>query len=188
MTPAPRPPAEPDPPGPVGSGLVAVPPSGALREAALRLAPHPEQEEFSGRADQTLPLAERDPARHPYVLVEGGVPVAFLILDETPPDADPTADLLLRGFLVDAVAQGRGVATRAVAELPGVVRRDFPSARSVVLTVNVRNPAARGVYLRGGFVDAGELYLGGSAGPQHVLRLELGASEGSGEDPPVVGG
>ena len=98
--------------------LVAVPPSGPLREAALRLAPHPAQEEFSGRADQTLPLAERDPARHPYVLLEGGEPVAFLVLDETPAAADPTADLLLRGFFVDAAAQGRGVAHRAVAALP----------------------------------------------------------------------
>jgi RimJ/RimL family protein N-acetyltransferase len=179
VTSAPHPPAEPDLPGPGPAGLVAVPPSGVLREAALRLAPHPEQEEFSGRADQTLPLAERDPARHPYVLVEDGTAVAFLVLDQTPTDADPTADLLLRGFLVDAAAQGRGVATRAVAALPDVVRRDFPSARSVVLTVNVRNPVARSVYVRGGFVDAGELYLGGSAGPQHVLRLELGASGGS---------
>jgi len=159
--------------------LVAVPPSGPLREAGLRLAPHPEQEEFSGRADQTLPLAERDPARHPYVLLEAGEPVAFLILDETPSDADPSADLLLRGFFVDAAAQGRGVATRAVSALPDVVRRDFPTARSVVLTVNVRNPAARAVYVRGGFVDAGELYRGGSAGPQHVLRLDLGATDAS---------
>ena len=159
-------------------GLVAVPPSGPLREAVLRLAPRPDQEQFSGRADQTLPLAERDPARHPYVLVEDGAPVAFLVLDETPSDVDPSADLLLRGFFVDASAQGRGVATRAVAALPDVVRRDFPAARSLVLTVNVRNPAARVVYVRGGFVDAGELYLGGSVGPQHVLRLALAAGEG----------
>lgn len=157
-----------------GPVLVAVPPSGPLREAALRLAPHPAQEQFSGRADQTLPLAERDPARHPYVLLEDGAPVAFMVLDETPPDADPSADLLLRGFFVDAAAQGRGVATRAVGALPDVVRRDFPRARTLVLTVNVRNPAARAVYVRSGFVDAGELYLRGSSGPQHVLRLHLG--------------
>ena len=153
--------------------LVAVPTSGPLREAVLRLAPRPGQEQFSGRADQTLPLAERDPARHPYALVEDGVPVAFLVLDETPPDFAPSADLLLRGFFVDAAAQGAGVATRAVSRLPGVVRRDFPDVRSLVLTVNVRNPVARAVYLRGGFVDRGELYLGGSVGPQHVLRLSL---------------
>ena len=153
-----------------------VPPSGPLREAALRLAPHPEQERFSGRADQTLPLAERDPARHPYVLLEDGAPVAFFVLDETPPDADPTADLYLRAFFVDAAEQGRGVATRAVAALPDVVRRDFPEVRLLVLTVNVRNLAARAAYLRGGFVDAGERYLGGSLGPQHLLRLSVAAT------------
>ena len=167
---------------PSSSQLRPVPSDGPLREAALRLAPHPDQEEFSGRADQTLPLAERDPARVPYVLVEDAVPVAFLVLDRTAPEADPSADLLLRGFFVDAGAQGRGVATRAVARLPDVVRRDFPAVRSLVLTVDVRNPVARGVYLRGGFVDAGELYLGGSVGPQHVLRLDLGA--GATDAPP----
>ena len=153
--------------------VVPVPADGPLRDAVLRLAPRPDQEEFSGRAEQTLPLAERDPARHPYTVVEDGVPVGFFILDQTPPDFAPSADLLLRGFFVDASAQGRGVAGRAVAALAGLVRRDFPDARSVVLSVNVRNPAARSVYLRGGFVDDGELYLGGSAGPQHVMRLQL---------------
>jgi hypothetical protein len=69
-----------------------------------------------------------------------------VILDETPSDADPSADLLLRGFFVDAGAQGAGVATRAVAALPDVVRRDFPAPGRWVLTVNVRNPVgARGV-------------------------------------------
>jgi RimJ/RimL family protein N-acetyltransferase len=153
--------------------LVRVPAQGPLREAVLRLAPRPEQEEFSGRAEQTLPLAERDPARTPYAAVEDGVPVAFFILDRTPPDFDPSADLLLRAFFVDAAAQGRGVAGRAVADLPAVVRRDFPDARTLVLSVNVRNPVARAVYLRAGFTEAGELYLGGSAGPQHVMRLDL---------------
>ena len=153
--------------------LVRVPVQGPLREAVLRLAPRPEQEEFSGRAEQTLPLAERDPARTPYAAVEDGVPLAFFILDRTPPDFDPAADLLLRAFFVDAAAQGRGVAGRAVAELPAVVRRDFPDARTLVLSVNVRNPLARAVYLRAGFVEVGELYLGGSAGPQHVMRLDL---------------
>jgi RimJ/RimL family protein N-acetyltransferase len=155
------------------SRLVRVPPDGPLREAVLRLAPTPEQEQFSGRADQTLPLAERDPARHPCALVEDGRPVGLFVLDRTPSQADPSADLLLRGLFVDASAQGRGVASRMVGLLPALVCADFPDARSVVLTVNVRNPVARRVYLRGGFVDAGELYLGGSAGPQHVLRLRL---------------
>jgi len=155
--------------------LLPVPPSGPLRDAVLALAPRPDQERFSGRADQTLPLAERHPGRHPYVMVEDGAPVGFFVLDETAHDADPTADLHLRALFVDAAAQGRGVARRAVAALPELVRQHHPRARSVVLTVNVRNPTARAVYLSGGFVDGGRLHLGGHLGPQHVLRLDLPA-------------
>lgn len=153
--------------------LLPVPRQGPLREAVLALAPRPEQEAFSGRADQTLPLAERDPARHPYVLVEDGAPVAYFVLDETPAEADPSADLQLRAFFVDAAAQGRGVAGRTLSLLPDLVREQHPTARSVVLTVNVRNPVARAAYLSGGFVDEGRLFLGGPMGPQHVLRLDL---------------
>ena len=162
------------------SRLVPVPARGPLHEAVLALAPRPEQEVFSGRADQTLPLAVADPARHPYALVEEGVPVAFLVLDETPSEADPDADLLRRGFFVARAAQGRGVAGRAVARLPEVLREHHPAARPVVLTVNVANPVARRVYLSGGFVDRGRLHLGGSAGPQHVLRLDLPVAVGGG--------
>lgn len=153
--------------------VVLVPVDPVLRDAVLATAPHPEQEVFSGRARDTLPLAEADPRRHPYAVLERGVPVGFFVLDESPSAADPSADLLLRGFYVDAAAQGRGVAKAATAGLAAVVQRDFPAARSVVLTVNVRNPVARAVYLSAGFVDTGRLHLGGSAGPQHVLRLEL---------------
>ncbi len=146
-----------------------VPAGGPLRDAVLRLSPHPDQERFSGRADQTLPLAERDPRRWPFALVEDGRPVGFLVLDETPSPALPSADLVLRGFFVVAAEQGRGVAARMLAALPDVLAERFPQARSVVLTVNERNPVAVRVYLRAGFVDTGERYLGGSAGPQHVL-------------------
>lgn len=151
-----------------------VPVTAQLRERVLLLAPHPAQEVFSGRAAQTLPVAEADPRRHPYAMVEAGRPVGFFVVDETPPEADPAADLHLRAFFVDAAAQGRGVAKAAVHGLEDLLQTDFPAARLVVLTVNARNPAARAAYLAGGFADTGELYLGGPAGPQHVLRLEVG--------------
>ena len=151
--------------------LVQVAPD--LRDAVLALAPHPCQEVFSGRAAQTLPVAEAEPTRHPFAIVEDGVPVGFLVLDTTPPAVRPAADLLLRAFFVDAAAQGRGVATSAVAALPALVRSAFPGARHVVLTVNVRNDGARALYLAGGFLGTGELDLSGSAGPQHVLVLDV---------------
>ena len=82
-------------------------------------------------------------------------------------------DVLLRAFLVDAAAQGRGVATRALAALPDFVAERLPGVRRVVLSVNVRNPVAIRTYARAGFADTGALYLGGTAGPQHVFELWL---------------
>ena len=82
-------------------------------------------------------------------------------------------DVLLRAFLVDAAAQGRGIATRALAHLPDFVAERLPGARRIVLSVNLRNPVAIRTYARAGFADTGELYHGGAAGPQHVFELWL---------------
>lgn len=38
-----------------------------------------------------------------------------------------------------------------------------------LLTVNELNTAAIGLYLRAGYLDSGDLYHGGSAGPQRLL-------------------
>ena len=44
----------------------------------------------------------------------------------------------------------------------------------MTLTVNTDNPNAIRLYASTGFVDAGAgLYLGGHAGPQHVLVLRI---------------
>lgn len=154
--------------------MTVVPVSPALRAAVLALAPTAEQEPWSGAAVQTLPAAEADPRRHPFVILdEQRKPVGFFVLDETPSPADPSADLVLRAFFVDRAHQRRGVGGRALAALPGLVNRELPDARTVVLTVNVRNQVAHQLYLRHGFTETGELYLGGGAGPQHVLRLVL---------------
>lgn len=143
--------------------MTVVPVSPPLREAVLALAPTAEQEPWSGAAVQTLPAAEADPRRHPFVILdEQGKPTGFFVLDESPSPAYPSADLVLRAFFVDQAHQRRGVGGRALAALPGLVTRELPGARTVVLTVNVRNQVARQLYLRHGFTDTGELYLGGS--------------------------
>ena len=49
----------------------------------------------------------------------------------------------------------------------------YPDAKSVVLTVNMANPAATRVYRNAGFVDTGEIHEGGVAGPQLVMRMIL---------------
>jgi RimJ/RimL family protein N-acetyltransferase len=148
----------------------------ALRHRVLELAPRPEQTRFAGHAAETLPVAEADPQRQPVAIVADGEPVGFCVLQRGPgpgglaPDA---SDVLLRAFFVDAAAQGRGIATRALTHLPGYVAEQAPGARRIVLTVNTRNPAAIRAYRRAGFLDRGNLYHGGAHGPQHILELAL---------------
>jgi RimJ/RimL family protein N-acetyltransferase len=145
-----------------------------LRPRLLALAPRPDQEPFAGRASDTLRAAEADPFRTPVAIVDDGRPVGIFVLQrEAAPLAPGPHDLLLRAFFVDAAAQGRGIAGRALARLPDFVRHHLPAARRIVLSVNVRNPIAIRTYLRAGFADRGELYHGGAMGPQHVLELTL---------------
>jgi RimJ/RimL family protein N-acetyltransferase len=147
-----------------------------LRERLLALAPRPEQERFSGRLTETLPAAEADPDREPVAILDGDEPVGFFVLHCGPAAGDlapERRDVLLRAFLVDAAAQGRGIATRALEALPGFVAERLPGVRRIVLSVNVRNPVAIRTYARAGFADSGRLYLGGAAGPQHVFELWL---------------
>ena len=77
------------------------------------------------------------------------------------------------GFFIDASHQGRGLGKVAVKGLKPYLKSSYPEADGVVLTVNIKNKAAIKVYLAGGFEDTGEEYLGGRAGPQHIMRMGL---------------
>ena len=147
-----------------------------LRDRLLALAARPEQERFAGRLAETLPAAEADPEREPVAILEDGEPVGFFVLHRGPSAgqlAPERRDVLLRAFLVDAAAQGRGIATRELAALPDFVATRLPGVHRIVLTVNVENPVAIRTYRRAGFADSGALYHGGTAGPQHVFELWL---------------
>jgi RimJ/RimL family protein N-acetyltransferase len=144
-----------------------------LRGAVTRLRPAPEQEAFSGTAEQSLPAADADPGRTAFAICAGEEPVGFGVLDVVGNLAElvdqPARAVLLRGFYIDAAAQGRGLGTAAAALVPELAVRVAPAAELVVLTVNERNPMAVAAYRRAGFVDTGTRYLGGDQGPQHVL-------------------
>ncbi|MEA2246093.1 MAG: hypothetical protein QOH46_622, partial [Solirubrobacteraceae bacterium] len=147
-----------------------------LRDAVLALAPRADQERFCGRTRDTLPEAQAAPGARPVAILEDAVPVGFFALHRGPAAGALTPsdrDVLLRGFFVDAAAQGRGVAGRALERLPAFLREHLPGARRVVLTVNVRNPAAIRTYHRAGFADSGDVYHGGAQGPQHILGLRI---------------
>jgi len=71
---------------------------------------------------------------------------------------------------VDKQFQRRGVGKKLLEHSIAVIK----SRHDVLcLTVDIRNISAKAMYLKSGFQDSGELYLGGSAGPQHILQYEL---------------
>lgn len=127
-------------------------------------------------AAQSLPLGDGDPGWMSVAIMVGGVPVGMFALDRggyfREFDDDPCA-MLFRAFYIATEQQGNGYGTAAAAATRAFVQRQVPDVTRVVLTVNHRNPAAVAAYLRGGFVMTGQDYLGGIAGPQHVMELAV---------------
>lgn len=148
----------------------------ALRDRVLALAPHPFQRAWSGTPPDTLPPAERDPAQQPVAILLDGRPAGFLVLHGgvgAGRFVRPSGELLIRAFFVDAALQGRGVAARALAQLPAFVTGLDRTVRRLVLTVNVENEVARRAYDRAGFRDTGARYQRVGGGPQLVLELRI---------------
>ncbi|MCB5198536.1 GNAT family N-acetyltransferase [Loktanella sp. TSTF-M6] len=144
------------------------------RDALCALAVGPEQERFSSQ---------------PRLLLENpqdGIDVHLIYVDATLVgmfriDRDfsrehpqvPSGAYGLRSMIIDQRHQGRGIGTAMIRALPAYMAQRYPQATQIYLTVNLRNPGARRSYLNGGFTDTGEHYLGGDAGPQHILRMNL---------------
>ncbi len=159
-----------------GSGVRLVAATPELRPGLLALEPNPGDEEaWTGYGASIVPAAESDPTRHLVAIVAGGVVVGMLTLDWGPRSRRYAApsEVGLHGFLIDRRQRRRGFARGALAALPAFARRHHPAATAIALTVNERNAAALAAYRGAGFVDHGERFLGGGAGPQHVLRLAL---------------
>ncbi|MEL6423276.1 MAG: GNAT family N-acetyltransferase, partial [Pseudomonadota bacterium] len=98
-------------------------------------------------------------------------PVAFFQIDPAPDEPPRPGYVAIRNFFVAPHAQGRGVGTNACRAAHALVRREYPTAKGICLTVNCRNRAAYRVYEKAGFVDTGELYVGGRSGPQHIMLV-----------------
>ncbi|EAR07680.1 GNAT family N-acetyltransferase [Reinekea blandensis] len=144
------------------------------RDALLNLAVHDEQIPFVGHMADLL--AANSATRHPFVLETNGTLVGFFHIDTGYADEYDFAhagDVGLRAFLIDHRHQGNGFGRQTMTHLPRLMQTHFPHAKRLVLTVNCKNPTAYQLYCRNGFIDDGELYHGGAAGPQHVLRMPL---------------
>ena len=148
-----------------------------LRPGVLALSIATEQAQFAGKMPELLDAAEEAAESEALAVVVDGQVVGYYRLDFAPGAVAsqdfgrPAAGL--RGFFIDERWQGRGVGAAAMHAMTVDLRARHPEIRLLALSVNIQNPEARRLYLRAGFADHGELYLGGSAGPQHVMVRDL---------------
>lgn len=136
-----------------------------------------EQEQFASSplaflADKTIGVD------HHVIMIEGDV-LGFFKLDRyfaEQNDFAPARSLGLKTFVIEPSFQGQGLGQRTVNALPKYIKSHYPNFNAIYLTVNCNNHAAKHCYLKGGFIDSGEFYFGGPAGPQHVLYLDLSSN------------
>ena len=146
--------------------------------AAVR-ALHVAQDQYRFVGDTAFNLADslRDLMSEAMAVWCDDTVVGFYRLDFAPravlgrDPAEPTVGL--RAFMIDRRHQGQGYGSLAVTACVDDLRLRYSGRRLLVLTVNCVNAVAIRAYLRAGFVDTGELFHGGSAGPQHVMQYRL---------------
>ncbi|OLF52681.1 GNAT family N-acetyltransferase [Pseudomonas chlororaphis] len=125
---------------------------------------HPRQKSFSGdiyTALHTL-LKAPEPGIKGFALLAGETPVAFLLLKRPPflPHwADPDT-ATLHALQVDRRVQGQGYGNACLQALPAAARQAWPDIRGLMLSVDADNEAAFALYLKHGWVDSGEAYMG----------------------------
>jgi len=135
---------------------------------------HPDQIRFSGTVAEAFDAAE--PGVDFHAICDGGTAVGFFKIDRDYATRYPFAapdGLGLRAFLVDAARQGSGIGTATCRALPPYIRDRYANRSHLWLTVNLVNVTAYRAYLAGGFVDTGDIWPHGDAGPQHVMVVPL---------------
>jgi len=133
-----------------------------------------EQAMFAGTVQQAFETFEESVDFH--AIFNGSQAVVFFKIDRSFGTNNGFAndgELGLRAFKVDNAEQGQGYGVAATRALLSYLPQHYPDALSVVLTVNLANPVAYACYRKAGFIDTGDLFTGGLAGPQHILRMVL---------------
>lgn len=134
----------------------------------------PQQEPFCGTIALHFDMDEPECDFH--IVTRDGRAVGFFKIDRayfTRYDFSTAPQIGLRGMMIDRAEQGRGTGKAAMGLMRAYLSELYSTAPACILTVNVVNPAARAIYLAGGFRDDGALYHGGRIGPQHILKLDL---------------
>lgn len=138
----------------------------------------PEQIEFVDPLNfvfEELRNSFRPDIEHPFSIVVHDEIVGFLVLREQTamPEWAPPNAVTLHSFCVDRAHQGKGYGKDGVGLAARWISINRPSAKLLMLAVNIRNAAARAAYLKSGFRDTGATQLGQS-GMQNILAHQIG--------------
>ncbi|WP_216965299.1 MULTISPECIES: GNAT family N-acetyltransferase [unclassified Lysobacter] len=154
-----------------------VDPDSAAARAVRALRVTPDQYRYIGDTAFNLGDTLRDPMSEAMGVFADDTVVGFYRLDFAPNAVVGRTlgvpSVGLRAFVIDQHQQGRGYGTGAMTACCEDLRTRYPDRRLLVLTVNCANAPAIASYLKAGFTDTGELFHGGSAGPQHVMLHSL---------------
>lgn len=143
-------------------------------EKVVTLSVAQEQLPYVGTIEEVLLNA--DDKVHPHLVLAEGEVVGIFLIDTTYSDNYdfcPVDGLGFRAFLIDSRQQGKGYGSGTMAELATYLSQHYSGFSTVYLTVNCKNHIAYQCYLKNGFQDDKQLYLGGAAGPQHILSMAL---------------
>ncbi len=146
-------------------GVTLAPYTDDQRDALCALIVKPEQEQFSGQPEALVSLTETEVDL--YLILRDDTLVGMFRIDTGYSRSHSFAEngsMGLRSVIVGAKWQGCGIGTAMLRDLPGFLRKRYPDSADIYLTVNLRNNVARAIYIKGGFTDTGQHYLGGSAG------------------------
>lgn len=143
----------------------------ALREFTLS----DEQLNYTSLPMPAFELCMGDHERNPVVILDGEKVVGFFVLHSGSGASEYTTNpnaMLLRALCITSSEQGKGYGKQAMSLVGDYVKENFPEIDEVVLAVNERNDAARGIYLENGYVDHNKKKEGRS-GLMSILHLFL---------------
>nr|WP_255526830.1 GNAT family N-acetyltransferase [Photobacterium sp. BZF1] len=146
----------------------------ALESGILDIQADQEQIVFSASPESFL--ATKEAGILPFAICKDHQVIGFFKLDTLfgqRNDFCPANSLGLCTLLIDKRLQGKGVGTQSVIKTIEYAKAHFEQCEYLYLTVNCQNPAAYHCYLKSGFEDTQTLFLGGPAGPQHIMRSSI---------------
>ncbi|MCK1507962.1 GNAT family N-acetyltransferase [Bradyrhizobium sp. 18] len=140
-----------------------------------------QQDQFAGPLDlvfSELRQSRSSEMEHPFSIVIRDKIIGFFVLREKGalPEWAPPDVITLHSLRVGRAYQGNGYGKAAIRLAVQWILRNRPHVSYLMLGVNARNVAARGVYLKSGFRDTGASHWG-PIGPQNILEYGIGIGD-----------